>query len=258
MDEVQIIDTTPDNVLEYGVCGYKNIKKPGLIEKVGWLKTHFSEGVRIKTLYSGKDGTQGMIEYIPSEYGWRPVDAGGYMLIRCIFVGFRKACKGKGYGWLLLEACLDDAAKARMNSVAVVTRKGSFMAGKEIFRKYGFETVDAAAPDFELLAKRLRGHEPTPRFKGNCEKKLRRYGTGLTIRRVDQCPYSVKNVAEIVETAKRAYGLEPRVVDLRSCLEAQDSPCPFGTFCILHGGEVIADHPISNTRFINIMNKRTL
>ncbi len=137
MDEVQIVDTTPDNVLEYGVCGYKNIKKPGFLKKVGWLKTHFSEGVRIKTLYSGKDGTQGMIEYIPSEYGWRPVDAGGYMLIRCIFVGFRKACKGKGYGWLLLEACLDDAAKAKMNGVAVVTRKGLFMAGKEIFRKYG-------------------------------------------------------------------------------------------------------------------------
>ncbi len=258
MDEVQIIDATPDNVLEYGVCGYKNIKKPGLIEKVAWLKTHFSKGVRIKTLYSGKDGTQGMIEHVPGEYGWRPVDARGYMLIHCIFVGFRKAYKGQGYGSLLLEACIEDAAKARMNGVAVVTRKGSFMAGKEIFLKYGFETVDAAAPDFELLAKRLRGRAPAPRFKGDWEKKLRRYGTGLAIIRADQCPYSVKNVAEIVETAKRAHGLEPRVVHLRSCQEAQDSPCPFGTFCILHDGEVVADHPISNTRFTNIMNKRTL
>lgn len=167
MDAVEIIDTTPDNVLEYGVCGYKNIKKPGLPQKVAWLKSHFSEGITIKTLYADQGGTQGTIEYVPSEYGWRPVDAAGYMLIHCIFVGFRKVYKGKGYGSLLLQACLDDAAKARMNGVAVVTRKGAFMAGKAIFLKHGFEVVDSAAPDFELLAKRMRGCAPMPRFKGN-------------------------------------------------------------------------------------------
>ena len=43
--------------------------------------------------------------------------------------------------------------------------------------------------------------------------------------------------------------------DLRNYKEAQNSPCAFGTFCILYNGKAIAYHPISNTRFTNIMNK---
>ncbi|OPX72226.1 MAG: hypothetical protein A4E38_00669 [Methanoregulaceae archaeon PtaB.Bin108] len=35
----------------------------------------------------------------------------------------------------------------------------------------------------------------------------------------------------------------------------QDSPCAFGTFCIVYNGEVISHHPISNGRFENIMEK---
>ena len=102
MEGIEIIDTNADNILEYGVCGYKNIKRAGYLEKVEWLKERFQEGLKIKTLYTDKDGTQGMIEYIPGEYCWRPVDAGGCMLIHCIFSGSKKIYKGKGYGSLLL------------------------------------------------------------------------------------------------------------------------------------------------------------
>lgn len=70
---VEIIDTNLDNILEYGICSYKNIKHEGLRRKIEWRKDRFSEGMKIKTLYTDKDGTQGMIEYIPGEYSWRPV-----------------------------------------------------------------------------------------------------------------------------------------------------------------------------------------
>ena len=76
-----------------------------------------------------------------------------------------------------------------------------------------------------------------------------------TILRSAQCPYSEKNVAAIMEIARRNYGLEPRLVEL-DCAEAvQESPCAFGTFCILYNGEVISHHPVSGTRFENIMEK---
>ncbi|MFC2024690.1 hypothetical protein ACFLTJ_03885 [Chloroflexota bacterium] len=89
MMAVKIIDTTLDNVLDYGLCGYKDSKKhQGLRLKMEWLKAHFSEGMKLKTLYADEGGTQGMIEYVPGEYAWRPVDAAGYMFIHCIFVGF--------------------------------------------------------------------------------------------------------------------------------------------------------------------------
>ena len=255
MERIEIIDTNADNILEYGICGYKNIKREGYPEKIEWLKDRFPEGMKIKTLYSDEDGTQGMIEYIPGEFCWRPVEASGYMFIHCIFVGFKRAYKGKGYGTLLVDECLKDAGKGNMWGVAVVTRKGSFMAGKEIFVKNGFEGVDKASPDFELLVRKLNEKAPPPKFKGNWEKRLSQYGRGLTIIRANQCPYSVKNVREISETAEKVHGIKPNIIELKNCQEAQNSPCPFGTFCIVYNGKVVAEAPISNTRFKNIVNK---
>jgi len=255
MERIAVIDTNANNILEYGVCGYKNIKREGYPEKIEWLEARFPEGMKIKTLYSDEDGTQGMIEYIPGEYCWRPVEASGYMFIHCIFVGFKRAYKGKGYGSLLVDECLKDAKKENMWGVAVVTRKGSSMAGKELFVKNGFEVVDKASPDFELLVRKLNKKAPTLKFKGDWEKRLSQYGQGLTIIRADQCPYSVKNVREISETADKVYGIKPNVIELKNCQEAQNSPCPFGIFCIVYNGKVVAESPISNTRFKNIMSR---
>ncbi len=255
MDPIAVIDTNADNILEYGICGYKNIKRAGYKEKIGWLKDRFQEGLKIKTLYSDKDGPQGMIEYIPGEYCWRPVEASGYMFIHCIFAGFKRAYKGKGYASLLVDECLKDALKENMHGVAVVTRKGSFMAGKELFIKNAFELVDKALPDFELLVNKFKKSTPTPKFKGDWEKRLSKYCQGLTIIRADQCPYTVKNVKEISETAEKTYGIKANIIHLKNYQEAQNNPCAFGTFGIVYDGKVIANHPISNTRFSNIMNK---
>ena len=258
MDKIEIIDTNAENILKYGVCGYKNIKRAGYPEKIEWLKDRFPEGLKIKTLYSDKDGTQGMIEYIPGEYCWRPVEASGYMFIHCIFTGFKNAYKGKGYGSLLLKECLEEAKKKNMSGVSVVTRKGPFMAGKELFVKNGFEVVDTAPPDFEWLVKKFNKNAPTPKFKGDWAERLNRYGKGLTIIRADQCPYTIKNVREIIETAEKEYDIKANIIELKNCNEAQNSPCPFGTFCIIFDGKVIAYHPISNKRFTNIMNKQVM
>ena len=255
MTGIKIIDTHKNNIFEYGVCGYKNVKRPGYPEKIEWLKDRFSEGLKIKTLFSDKDGTQGMIEYIPGKYCWRPVEADGYMFIHCIFLGFKRDYKGKGYGSLLVDECLKETKEKNMYGVAVVTRKGSFMAGKELFLKKGFEVVDKAPSDFELLVNKFNKNAPSPRFKGDWEKRRSQYGKGLTVIRAYQCPYTVKNVNEIVEAAEKEYGLKPDLVDLKNYKEAQNSPCAFGIFCILYNGEVIAEHPISRKRFTNIMNK---
>ena len=255
MEGIEIVDTNADNILKYGICGYKDIKRPGYPEKIEWLKARFQEGLKIKTLFSDKDGTQGMVEYIPGKYCWRPVEASGYMFIHCIFVGFKSAYKGKGYGSLLLDECLRESKTESMHGVAVVTRKGAFMASKELFERKGFEVVDEASPDFELLAKKFNENIPTPKFRGDWEKRLSQYSKGLTIIRADQCPYTVKNVNEICETAEKTYGIKPNIISLKNSEEAQNSPCPFGTFCMIYNGSAIAHHPISNKRFMNIMNK---
>ena len=39
---VEVIDTTLDNALEFGLCGYKDIKHDGLRRKLDWLKGRFA------------------------------------------------------------------------------------------------------------------------------------------------------------------------------------------------------------------------
>jgi hypothetical protein len=199
-----------------------------------------------------------MLEYIPGKYAHRPVDADGYMFIHCIFVGFKKEFKGKGHASLLLDECINDAKKNNMLGVAVVTRKGPFMANKGIFLRKGFQVVDSAKPDFELLVKKFDEKSKNPQFKSDMTNFLKQYEKGLYILRSPQCPYTEKNVNSILESAKKKFNLDPKLVDLKDSDNVQNTPCAFGTFCIIYNGEVISHHPISNTRFENIMNKMIL
>jgi hypothetical protein len=257
MDDTQIIDLTPENIADYGVCGYKDVEKHiELRNKIEWYKKYYPKGLRIKAILSDNYGYQGMLEYIPGEYAHRPVDADGYLFIHCIFVGFKKEFKGKGHASLLLEECINDAKKNNMLGVAVVTRKGPFMANKDIFLKNGFEVVDSAKPDFDLLVKKFDEKSKDPKFKSNMNDILKKYQKGLFVLRSPQCPYTEKNVNAILDLAKNKFKLKPTLVDLKDPLAVQDTPCAFGTFCIIYDGEVISHHPISKTRFENIMNKK--
>jgi hypothetical protein len=255
MEQISIIDATIEDIRKYGVCGYKNAKTRGFSEKVEWLGKRFPEGLKIKLLLSEKDGAQGMIEYLPGETCWRPVNAGGYMFIHCVFVGFKKAYKNKGHATRLIEECEKDAKKQKMNGVAVMCRKGSFMAGKEVFVKNGYQAVDSAKPDYELLVKKFRPDAPSAAFKTAGKSVLERYAKGLFIIRADQCPYTVKNVSEIRDAAETEYGIGAKVIHLANYKEAQKNPCPFGTFGILYNGVLIADSPISKGRIVNILKK---
>ncbi len=197
-----------------------------------------------------------MLEYIPGKYSHRPVDAEGYMFIHCIFVGFKNEYKGKGYASSLIDECIKDAKKAKMQGVAVVTRKGPFMVHNDIFLTKNFEVVDSAEPDFSLLVKKFEVKSKDPRFKSSVTDNLKKYGKGLTVIRSAQCPYTEKNVNAILESAKNKFGLKANLIDLKDANAVQHSPCAFGVFCIIYNGEIISYHPISNTRFENIMNKK--
>lgn len=165
-DDIQIIDLTPDHIARYGVCGYKDSNRHlELQRKIDWVKKYYPAGLRIKALISKTGGYQGMLEYIPGEYAHRPVNAEGFMFIHCIFVGFKKEYKGKGYASMLLDECIKDSELQNKLGVAVITRKGSFMAGKEFFIKKGFSPVEKMDPDFELLVLKFNKKKPIPLLK---------------------------------------------------------------------------------------------
>lgn len=255
-EDIEIIDLTPNNISNYGVCGYKDVEKHlELRNKIKWVEEYYKKGLKIKACISKKGGYQGMIEYIPGQYAHRPVNADKYMFIHCLFVGFKSEFKGKGMATYLINECIKEAKDLNMNGVSVVTRNGSFMAKKDIFLKLGFEVVDKAEPDFELLTLKFNNKYSNPSFK-NMKEKLDKYKDGLTIIRSVQCPYTEKNVNEIIKTALEKYNIKANLIDIKNHEEVQKVPCAFGIFCIIYNGEVISYHPISNTRFENIMKEK--
>ena len=127
------------------------------------------------------------------------------------------------------------------------------MASSDIFLGCGFECVDTAPPSFELLAKKLR-KAPSPKFKTGWDPTLRKYRSGLTIIKSDQCPCVAKSTDDILQ-ACRTLRIRPKVVQLKTGSQARQAPSAYGIFNIIHDGKVVADHPISATRFRNIMNK---
>jgi len=127
------------------------------------------------------------------------------------------------------------------------------MVSRDLFKKNGFEIADSAKPHFELLVKKFK-NIPDPKFTGNWIENAKKYGSGVTIIRCGQCPYSDKNTDEIVEICQSS-AIPIKVVELTDGNEARNTPSPFGIYNIVINRKLVADHPISSTRFRNIINK---
>ncbi len=57
------------------------------------------------------------------------------MFIHCLFTGYKKEYKNKGYGSMMIDNCIKEAEKMGLDGAAVIARKGSFMAKKRFFKK---------------------------------------------------------------------------------------------------------------------------
>jgi len=249
-----LVDLNPANIQTLPCCGVKSLDHLGRCNKNRWLKAQFKKGLRAKMLLTPDDRQCGYIEYTPGEHAWRGVDAAGYMFIHCI-LNLTKSYKNRGLGARLIETCLEDAAHAGMRGLAVVAREQPWLAGPALFLANGFEVVDTAPPDYQLLVRKLKPSAANPAFRGGWEAKLAKYRRGLTLIFSDQCPHIARFAAEISESARHDYHLKPRIVRLRSAREAQNAPTPYAVFALLYEGRILADHPISRTRFRSIMRR---
>ncbi len=236
-----IMDINQHNVAKTGFfCKMSQKKAPGYQRKLRWLQARFAEGLKMKMLDFSQEG-RGFIEYIPGEYAWRPVEAGGYMFVHCLWV--TGTSKNKGNGSLLLEECISDARRMGMHGVATVTSAGSWMAGKQLFNKHGFETVDHMPPTFELLVKPFDSAS-LPTFSKGQEDRIKRCGSGLTVFRTDQCPYLDDAVEVAMETA-RERGLDCRVVELNTVQDVREmAPTPYGVFSLVLNSKLLSYHYI--------------
>jgi hypothetical protein len=253
VSDVRLVDVDEESFDKLPCCGIKSPGHPGRREKCCWLRDNASFGLRAKALLAPDGQPSGYIEYIPGEFAWRGVKAAGYMLIHCIWI-YARRYQRKGWGSILVQACLDDAKTAGLCGAAAVVREGPWMADRRLFIANGFEPVDTAPPDYELLAARFDNSAPAPTFETKSTSSLARYGQGLTVLRSSQCPHIAKFASEIVEAAEKDYHIKPRVIEIKSWRDAQKAPTPFAVFALIYNGQLLADHQISRTRFRNIMN----
>jgi L-amino acid N-acyltransferase YncA len=251
----KIIKNNPAETESFRLCGYKNLKNQGYRNKIEWINQQTDAGLQYHHLVDESNDAVGSVEYMMGENSWRPVNADGYLVIHCLCIMSNKY-KGKGYGGKLLQTVIDDAKKQKANGVVCVTRKGTWMPKKPLFLKHGFEVCDTMKPDFELMVLRLNQEAPLPVFANPDAIVAEGHKEGLVIYTSDQCPYALKATTEIAETAQKEFGLQLVIAKLENADEAQQMPTPFGNFCVVLNGEVIAWHPISKTRFRNIMNKQ--
>jgi len=254
--EYQIIDLNEINIDKYGAfCQQSKKKTKGYKEKFEWIKERFKEGLHLKLLLvneGAKRGfrAKGFIEYILGENAWRGVNAKGYMFIHCIWVVGKN--KGHGYGTKLLQMCLDDAKG--MHGVAVMTGEKVWLPKKDLFVKNGFEKVDSMPPYFELYAKRFSKKAPLPKFNPIPKSRLKKYVSGITVFKSNQCSYVSGYASLVAEIAKQA-GVPWRIVQIESCKEAQNNVYPYGTFCVLLNGKVLTYRSIGRKELLDCLSK---
>lgn len=251
MKDLEIIATDSKNISEYQFCGYKDSKNEGHNRKSKWLKKRFSEGLKFKILHSKEFGDIGMIEYVPGDNTWRPIEAKDYMVIHCIMTSGKH--KGRGHGKLLLKDCIKDAKKNGFKGVAVATSSGSFMANGNLFLANGFKLVDTK-DCYDLLVKKFKASSQSPKFTKPNEKFLKKYNKGLVIFSSDQCPMVPKWTKEIAEVS-RELGFKPKIVTLNQSNNSRSLGTAYGMFCILLDGKILVDRPVSARRFSNILQK---
>ena len=116
---MEFIRLTHENLeQEHICCAISNNKDIQVMSKKAWLSERLEEGlVFLKGDVRGKC----FIEYIPAEYAWAPVDAGGYMFIDCFWISGQ--FKRHGYSNALFNECIRDSKEQGKNGLVVLSSK---------------------------------------------------------------------------------------------------------------------------------------
>lgn len=244
---MEIINVIPENSKENTLFCIRDLNSPGFHAKSKWFEDRIKEGIRLKILQD-EDRKIAYIEYIPSEYAWRPVKARNYMFIQCMFT-YAKKDRNKGYATMLIRECEDDARASGMHGVAVMTSQGAWITNKSLFKKLGYTQVEKLGR-FELMVKKFDEAAPDPGLF-DWTSRQKEY-TGWHLLYSDQCPWHVKAV-EAIQRVAAEHGIDLDIRKIPTALDAQSGPSGFGTFALLHNGKLLEDHYISETRFRNIL-----
>lgn len=250
---MNIITLTPENLEKEHICCAISSKstESGVSAKKEWLACRMQEGLSFKKLDArGKV----MIEYIPAENAWYPLNADGYMIINCFWVS--GSFKGKGYGKQLLAECEADARSKGFKGVAAIVgnKKKPFLTDKSFLLYAGYEVCDSCPPFFELVVKKFNKNASDPAFK-ECAK----HGMGERIKGIDifytaQCPYTIPYI-KMLEPVILSSDYPVRTHHITTREMAQEHVCPFTTYSVFVDGKFYANEILTPVKLEKLINR---
>lgn len=250
---MSIITLTQENIGEEHICCAISSKstEDGVEAKKEWLACRMQEGLVFKKLDArGKV----MIEYIPAENAWLPVEAEGYMIINCFWVS--GSFKGKGYGKQLLAECETDAkAKGYKGVIAIVgsKKKRPYLTDELFMLHCGYEVCDNCPPFFDLVVKKFDKSASTPRFK-DCA----RHGMGEGIKGIDifytaQCPFTIP-YTKMLQPVISASSYPIRIHHIKTKEMARKHVCPVTTYSVFVDGKFFANEILTPAKLEKLVN----
>lgn len=238
----KMITLTQENIEKEHLCCAIADKKhqTGVNDKRRWLTDRIPEGHIFRKLdVQGKV----FIEYAPLDKAWTPVTGDNYIYIYCLWVS--GSYKDQGYGKALLDSCIADARKQNRAGVCLISsqKKKPFLADKKFMLKQGFQVVDTAGEDYELLALSFDGTKPN--FNANAKRQAIEEKE-LTIYYTVQCPYIPNCIGQIYNYCENN-GIPLRLVEIDTLEKAKQIPCVFNNWAVFYKGRFQTTHLLNET-----------
>ncbi len=236
MNAPQYLNLNAENLAEQHLCCALGDKKhiEGVEQKKAWLKERFKEGLVFRKLdVRGKV----FIEYMPSEFAWRPIVAQGWFTIHCLWVSGKYA--KQGHARALLDSCVADARKQKKAGIVVATAKTKrpFLSDPKFLAHYGFEVVDAV-PGYKLWAYYLDKKAGKPTFATEMKEQCASGGGEFIARYTDQCPFNLHWAEQMAESFRKR-GYEVSLQHIKERAQAQKVRSPLGTFGLERNGGLV-------------------
>ncbi|MEG0913748.1 MAG: GNAT family N-acetyltransferase [Oscillospiraceae bacterium] len=236
------INLNTENIESEHICCAIADKKhqAGVSVKKEWLKERISEGHVFRKL---DEKGKVFIEYAPLETAWVPIHGENYMYIYCLWVS--GSFTGKGYAKSLIEYCINDAKEKGKSGVCILTskKKKPFLSDKKFLLKYGFEVVDTAGSEYELLALSFDGQQPC---FAESVKKMKISSKELTIYYGLQCPY-IPNCIEQVQEYCSKNNIPLNLIAVDTLEKSKNLPCIFNNWAVFYNGEFETNHLLNET-----------
>lgn len=248
---MELLEITADNIGTEHICcaiGANADARQCAETKKAWMKAAFAEGYRFVRLNAqGK----ALIETVPAENAWAPIDAEGWLFIDCFWVSGK--FKGQGVATrLLAEAEARARAEGRKGLVALsAEKKRPFLSDPGFYRHKGFVVADETAPWFVLYSLPFNDETPLPKFRKN-SNKIELNPDGVTVLYSNHCPHTEKSAAFLGTVAARE-GVPFTAKKLAGKQEAQNAPSPFTTWSMFYKGEFVTNEIFSEQKFLRFL-----